>query len=231
MRSFKKKVIISENSTPEARAERLKKIRNMANLTREQLCNDDTININTYKGWEIARYGGLPMDGASLVINRVSKEGVICTPEWLIYGIGIGPYVLADYKIAQQDKQIKNKSLKLSNQLTLICNEILLFKNQFSNTIDCQITDDALSPTFTKGDFVAGIKFFNDLIVNVLNQNCIIQLRTGEILVRNLRRSQKPNSYMLLSTNPNTTLSNPTLYDVEVSSAAPILRHYKLLKK
>ena len=47
-RKYTKKVIVrDEKSTPEARAKRVKKVRNLANLTRKQMCEGNSININT----------------------------------------------------------------------------------------------------------------------------------------------------------------------------------------
>src|ERR1700733_6271968 len=92
MRKYTKKVIVTDaKSSEEARAERVKRVRNLANLSRKEMCNDGTLNINTYKGWELGRYGGLPLDGADKIVARVAKEGVICTAKWLLYGTGEPP--------------------------------------------------------------------------------------------------------------------------------------------
>jgi len=110
-RKYKKKVIVTDElSTPDARAERLRRIRNMANLTREQMCNLAKLNVNTYKGWEIARYGGLPIDGAEKVLNGIGCEGVICSLNWLLYGKGQGPYAIP--KESLTNISANQKSLK-----------------------------------------------------------------------------------------------------------------------
>lgn len=232
---YKKKVIVTdEKTTPQARAMRLKMVRNMANLSREEMCADGKININTYKGWEIGRYGGLPLDGAELVVERVAKEGVVCTSEWLIYEIGRGAYVSADFKKAQKDQKGKKRKTIINsqakNQEKLIFNEILLFRKQFPDVIDCQILDDGLSPRFVIGDFVAGVKHYNEAIDALLNQDCIVQLSNGEVIIRRLRKGSIPSTYMLTCTNQETIVDTPVLYDVKIFSAAPILRHYKKYK-
>ena len=74
-KAYTKKLLIeNEFSTPEARADRLKRVRNLANLSRKEICESGDININTYKGWELARFGGLPVDGAEKIINRVARS-------------------------------------------------------------------------------------------------------------------------------------------------------------
>lgn len=232
IKTYKKKVIITdEKTTAQARAVRLKMVRNMANLSRKEMCANG-ININTYKGWEIGRYGGLTLDGAKQVIERIAKEGVICSFEWLIYEIGRGACVSADFKKIQKEQQNNKEKIspddtKGKTQEKLIFNEILLFRQQFSATIDYQILDDGLSPKFTIGDFVAGIKHYDKAINTLLNQDCIVRLANGETMVRHLRKSNDQNTYMLVCTNPNTAVASPVLYDVKISSAAPILRHYK----
>lgn len=51
-KKYIKKVIVSDElASAEARAERLRKIRNLANLNRKEICDSDEINFNTYKGW------------------------------------------------------------------------------------------------------------------------------------------------------------------------------------
>lgn len=250
MKKFKKKIVLSdEKSLPKARANRLKRLRYMANLSREQMCDNGDMNINTYKGWEVGRYGGLPIDGAEKVINRIAQEGVICPIEWLIYEIGQGPYIISDLKTKHDlnvDERPKQSYTMVSSNFTecsvcdintnlvfstsynaFVINEILLFKKQFENIMHCQIIDDGLSPNYNIGDYVAGIKYSGHEIHNCVNQDCIVQLVNGEILVRHLRFGSKPNSYMLMCTNFRTMIKKPVLYDVEVISVAPISRVYK----
>lgn len=93
---IKKVEILDEKSTPEARAKRLRRVRNLANLSRKALCEDGLINVNTLKGWELGRYGGLPKDGAEKIIQRIAREGVHCTLDWLLHEIGPGPRLISN---------------------------------------------------------------------------------------------------------------------------------------
>ena len=92
--------LIQDNSltSPTAKAERLKRVRNLANLSREDFCADGEVNITTLISWEVGRFGGLSRKGATSVIARVAKEGVFVTPEWLLHEVGAGPDVRVDYK-------------------------------------------------------------------------------------------------------------------------------------
>ena len=231
-RKYIKKVIVTDQqTTPEARAERLRRVRNLANLSRQAMCDTGEININTYKGWEIARYGGLPVDGAERVVNRVQKEGVFCSIDWLLYEIGSGPYVMPNYQQAQTDSKKTAKMLVIDKEEEIILQEMMLFRSQYRDCLDIQIDDDGMAPNYVEGDFVAGVKHYGGNIQNLVGQNCIVQTLEGDLLVRRIHAHQKTNHYTLQCINHNTAVKQPTLYDVELSSAAPILRHYRRHQK
>ena len=220
---YKKKVIVSdERATPEARAERLRQIRNMANLSRKQLCADNLINFNTYKGWELATSGGLPLDGAQQVIDRVKKEGVVCTLDWLIYGKGFGPYIVDETRALKKEQES-------FEEISCILNEVYLFKKQFFNAIHAQIADDGLEPDFHIKDFVGGIQHDNKNLEPLLNQKCLIILSNGQTLVRYLKRGSEPNTFLLLCSNPKTKQPNLNIHPSEIVEIALISRYYKIV--
>jgi len=220
-KKYTKKVVVTDDlSTPEARGDRLRCIRNMANLKREEMCASDDLNINTYKGWEIARYGGLPMDGAERVIRRVAREGVICSLEWLLHGKDHGPY-----SIPKDAHLIKNKNKDEDYQD--IIKEIMVFQSCHTNTTYIEIQDDGMLPIYEKGDFVAGVKKYGDDINSLLQENCIIQTVEGNHFARLLRASKTKNKYTLVCIHSKTEIDTPVIYDVEIESAALITRHYK----
>jgi len=220
----KKVAIKSELSTPEARSERLRRVRNMANLTRKEICDTEELNVNTYKGWEIARYGGLPLDGAHKVIKRITEAGVICTADWLLHGRGSEPYIIP--KAIAIDEKTKPEGGTQADES--IMQEIMLFQSHFANAIYTKIVDDALSPEVRIDDYVAGIRYFSEEIKTCIGEDCILQTRDGRILVRQLKKGGSQNKYMLLCTNPQTSVEMPALYDVDLESAAPILRIYRV---
>lgn len=220
-KKYTKKVVVTDDlSTPEARGDRLRCIRNMANLKREEMCASDDLNINTYKGWEIARYGGLPVDGAERVIRRVAREGVVCSLEWLLHGKNQGPY-----SIPKDTLLIKNK--KSNENYQDIIKEIMAFQSCHKNTTYIEIQDDGMLPIYEKGDFIAGIKKYGDEINFLLRENCIVQTTDGNQVARCLRASKLKNKYTLMCINSKTEIDTPVIYDVEIEYAALITRHYK----
>ena len=59
----------------------------------------------------------------------------------------------------------------------------MVFQSLDPNATYTLIGDDALSPNYIRGDYVAGIKVFGDGILNVINQICIVELNNDDILV------------------------------------------------
>lgn len=218
-RYIKKVIVTDENASAEARGERLRKIRNLANLSRKELCNAD-IKLNTYKGWELARFGGLPVDGAERVIKRIAEERVICSLDWLLYGRGREPYILPP----------QNTELTGFEDIELILKEISVFQSLYPNVTYLQIADDALAPYYNEGDYVAGIKYFGSAIATITNSPCIIELTNGEMLVRYLRAGHHPNHFLLLPMNINSTQLNAQFTECELNFAAKIIRHYKTVE-
>lgn len=223
---IKKVIIRDKNSSPEARAKRLKFIRNMAKLKQNQLCDEKSLNYYTYKAWERGRHGGLPKDGAARIIKRIAREGVVCEMEWLLHGAGAAPQLI----FSSSKKEVvlpKHIHPYLDNEEALIVKELALFKKQFPETTHCQITDDGLSPFYNRGDYVAGIKYYDADIATLFGQTCIVETAKGEILVRNLKEGNRVGTYALVCINMQTQAKKAFVTDVLLASAAPILRVYR----
>lgn len=225
----KKVIIIDDRSSPEARAGRLRKLRNMANLTRDNFCENGKIALASLKRWELAYYGGLPVDGAKKIIDRVGREGIVCSLEWLLHEIGNPPIINPSFRkgLTPLEPLSSSENSSASNEEKLITNELLLFRQNHQHTIDLKIIDDGLFPKYKIGDYTAGIIMPVAAIEQLLYQDCIVQLGNGQVLLRNLRKGSLPNHYSLVCTNEQTTAKEPLLQNVEITAIAPVLRHYK----
>jgi len=212
--------------SPKAKGERLRRVRYLANLSREEFCSDGGVNLTTLVSWEVGRFGGLSTKGASRVIARVAKEGVFCTLDWLLYEVGAGPEVNVDYK-KSQIKSKSNNSKNYAAENSVIIKELMLFKKINENPIDFVIDDDAMLPYYQINDYVAGTNRFDKKISSLIGLNCIVQINSGRIVMRNLQRGPRANSYSLIATNLQTKIKDSIIYDVELVSAAPILWHRK----
>lgn len=206
------------------RGERLRRIRNLANLSRKMLCDEAEININTYIGYEVGRYGGLTLKGADKVIHYLSSKGVYCSLEWLMHGVGKGPEVITDTDLISAS----DSYLGVISEEQKIRNELNVFHDHYKDAVDCQIINDGMLPTYEIGSYVAGVPVSQSAIANILGSDCIVQLKSGEMMVRNLREGRVQGAYTLTCTNPDTLIYEPILYDVKLAYAAKIIWHRKI---
>lgn len=218
---IKKIIPIDEGSNSDARAARLRRLRTLANLSRKEICEGADLNVNTYKGWELGRYGGLPKDGAAKVIARVATEGVFCSEDWLLHGVGVAPTVAVDLQT------LTSEVADAAGERAHIHTELQLFKSHYPNAVDFIIFDDGMLPHYAIGDVVAGVPVTLEAITNALGKDCIIGLKNGKQVVRNLRAGSSADKFILVCTNPLTTVVNPILHDLEITYAAPIGWHRK----
>lgn len=198
------------------RGERLRRIRNLANLSRKHLCEQTGININTYIGYEVGKYGGIPKKNAQLIVQHLMACGVCCSLEWLMQGVGKGPYIVAD---------ISHLSIDGLTEEQMIQTELALFRSHYANTVDLQIMDDGMVPIYELGSCVAGIACSGAEIEALIGFNCIVQIQTQVPIVRNVRKGRHKDTYILVCINPHTVIDIPVLYDVRLTFAAKILWH------
>ncbi|MCD6047061.1 MAG: hypothetical protein K0S08_708 [Gammaproteobacteria bacterium] len=208
----------SASNSPEMRAKRLKRVRNLANLSREQLCEGSEINRYTLIGWENGRFAGLTTNGAEKVIAKVRKEGVHCSLEWLMEGVGPEPSV---NPISFTDE---NELLNLSEDV-VISYELAFFKAKNLNAIDLTVEDDSMHPKYMEGDVVAGKKKTGDEIKLAVGRDCIVETENGEVLLRNVREGQTPQTYTLVCHNPAVKKKAFVMPDTKLVYAAPVIWH------
>ena len=210
----------TENSTPEARAERLRRVRNLANLSRKEICEAEGFNINTYKGWELARFGGVSVDGANKVVKRIAQSGVICSTEWLLYGKKPLPRLASDVVSAFGAIEVAK------SEIELIQSEFAIYQGNVQHAILIEVTDDGLFPHYKVGDFLAGSKKFDTEIKQTVNKICIVETTDGKKCVRYIKPGREEGLYTLMCTNYHTTMNEIAIYNTNLLYSAPISRHY-----
>lgn len=213
-------------STIKARGRRLKSLRKMADLSRKYLTTKYRISSSTLQSWEEGKAGGLTVKGAQKILLALRQEGVYCTAEWLLQGTGQSPHV--------SDKVYLGKDLSLEttpsspNDHDVIIKELNTFRQLNRDVLDMVIIDDGMSPFYQKGDRVAGKRYFGDAAKEaVIDRDCIVETKSGEILCRRVRKGQKDDLFHLQCIYPETTVPTPFLYDVPILSAAPVIWHRK----
>ncbi|MCD6040031.1 MAG: hypothetical protein K0S27_1431 [Gammaproteobacteria bacterium] len=191
------------------RGNRIKYLRKILRYSSRAFGEKFNTKDSTLKSWEQGRHTGLTAEGALSIVNACKKEGVInCTVEWLLYGKGQLPEIKADVfpNIAGNT----------------ISQELALFYELHPHAIDTIVHDNSMEPCFNKGDHVAGTRCFESQeISKLLGLNCIIQLKTGETVVRQLTKGDQAGCYTLIGINQSAKLS--TLKNVQLFSAAYII--------
>lgn len=216
---------MDDSLSPLAKAERLRRVRHLANLSREEFCLDGKFTIAALISWESGRFGGLSAKGAERVIARAAKEGVFVTPEWLLYEVGSGPVVRADYKKLQDSDEGTVINTRLPSENERIMQELMVFKRLNKQAIDFIVEDDAMLPHYKIGDYVAGTKRTGGKIRSLIGHDCIAQTLDGQVFMRHLQAGPRPQSFNLIPMNLRAGIPNAIIYDVELAAAAPIVWH------
>lgn len=210
------------NHSPEQkrlRAARLKKLRKMTHHSRKAFSEKYHISQGTLQNWETARFGGLTEKGAHTMITALGKEGLFCSFEWLMYGVGNSPILTAHHtkkstsSASQQENYTEEE--RVAEQLKLFC-------DLNPNTLDMRVPDNTMEPYFHAGQVVAGRKRTGKEIEKLLNKPCIIELADNTKVLRYLRKGAKPNSYHMVCLNKDAPVEEPFVYNAQIISAAPI---------
>jgi hypothetical protein len=209
-------------SSPLARGKRLKTVRMMAGLTRNGLEDKYGISASTIQSWEAAKAGGLTERGVQRVIPVLQKEGIFCTADWLLYGVGLPPQPANLNLPASDETPMPHATLPEDKA---IIQELLTFRELNTNVVDLVVADDGMQPNYTPGDYVAGKRKTKDDIIRSLGHDCIVETANNEILLRRVKNGSKPGLFTLICTNSDTSVTTPTLYDLELLSAAPVIWH------
>ena len=209
-----------------ARANRLRRLRNLANLSRKEICQNSGINLNTLIGWEVARHGGLTQPGAQKFLKRIMLEGVMCSEEWLLHGIGIEPHIVSPIN---RFNPFTHPGADI--QIQQILSEIALFKKHHPNAVSIIIKDESMVPSFKKGDFICGCIVPLKDVKNYLGMPCILLTADGKQMLRNITIGEKEGTFCLLATNLVAVSQEPLiLQDINPIYIAPVIWHRKLLK-
>jgi hypothetical protein len=143
-------------------------------------------------------------------------------------GLGIGPVINA----ISLKKLPKNGVCTENGEEMFIMQELGAFCSIFESMTEVavlQVADDAMLPCFEFNDYVAGCKKTGQDIAALIGKVCIVEIPGKDSLLRRLKAGSQSDKYTLICDNvQSTTVTDPVLYDVALSSAAPVIRHYKL---
>ncbi len=214
------------NIDAQNKASRLKAARALAGLSRRQIEEVYGISVNTQRMWEDPREGkgGLTEKGAIRIVEALKMNDVICSLEWLLYGIGQGPrnYTdVADNVVKPLQSFINIPEIDWGRD-EIIFEEVNFFIQVNPQPITLRMADDSMEPILSMMDFVAGNKCY-DNFSHLLGEICIVETKSNLTLCRRLDRSKNENLYNLSSINPKTSAEVPILYDEALHSAAKVI--------
>jgi transcriptional regulator with XRE-family HTH domain len=209
-------------SVAKARGKRLKRLRNLANLSRQHAAQRYGININTLKGWEIGRHGGLTSKGAKKIISMLKDYGMLCESSWLLDGEGAPP-VMYERSVFDTSTVIELKQEIPIDEYKQIQAEFALFAAQSPAAVLYKVIDQTMAPLYRQGEYAAGIRCYGNDINALVGVACIVETIAGDVSLRCLKAQLQPGLYSLLALNASADLQQTDQYDVQLQSAAAVV--------
>ena len=218
--------IEDERSSATHRAMRLKSLREMTGLSRDMFKKRYGIARGTLQNWETARFGGLTIKGAKIILRAFQAEGVQCSIEWLLHGVGSGPQfsdqITHTFGTYHQQSNAAHQQ-QYDKEIGIIAQELLYFRQNNTDAIDFVMNDDAMEPYYMLGYYVAGIRRYNAEIEHAVGSHCIVQTADYGTTVRLLKLGDEIGTYHLFALNMDATVNRPIIYNADVISAAPVI--------
>ncbi|EKE01787.1 MAG: hypothetical protein ACD_21C00052G0005 [uncultured bacterium] len=217
-----------QQSTSKARGKRLRLVRKMSGLTLKELATKYNLGVSTIKYWECATNQGLSSKGAKKIITAMQNQGIQCSYMWLMHGIGLPPQFIdmhchdATKKMPYIDQVTYEEEKSIANEISLFCETIV-------DAITLTIFDDGMEPVYAIGDGIGGKRLYGEDLAKSIGKNCIIETANNQLLCRRVAQGSNTNKFNLYCINPYTAANPPHLYDVELTSAAPISRVWRRL--
>lgn len=214
--------VVELKTSKEARGKRLKIARMQTGLSRAELEKKYGVSRLTQGNWENGKAGGLTEKGAKRMVYALKEEGLHCTLEWLLDGIGSAPYPTD--RVFLGDESIQ--ALRVSETIGFpgIEEERLTFRRCNKDAIDLRVEDDGMLPFYRIGDYVAGIQYFGAEIEKAVGQDCIVLLKNKRLLLRHLRQAEE-DGFSLVCIYPDAKIRPYLLENQEIISAAPVIWH------
>jgi hypothetical protein len=204
------------------KADRLIHLIEFSKINRKELCKDTGIKADTLYRWMSGRLQGIGPSGARSLLAKLREFGVHCSEDWLLFGEGRPPFrgsFLGDPTPISMETQVssllsveKPTNAQPGDRTTeahqTLNKEIAFFHECHPNALGVFLRDDAMSPIFTRGDYVAGVKTQD--FESLLGHFCVVQPQeTEDLLACRLELGSEPDRFSLLILNP--TAARPIL--------------------
>ena len=197
-----------------ARGKRLRRLRSLIGFTRDELAARANVSRASMSYWENATYSGLSHKAAEKVIPVIKSQGVYCSVEWLLLGVGQEPYRVTSASAPQGNEGIQQ--------------EIALFTSLNPHSLVTQISHNGMVPFFAQGDYIGGILQPADKVKEIdPTANYIVQFKHMS-QIRRLKRDTRTGLYDL--SYLNAVDGSNELFEmrgVRLDNIAPIIRVWR----
>lgn len=210
-----------------ARGKRLKLLRQIAGLTRDQLAEAAEISNTTISYWENATYSGITQKGAEKVIKAISEIGIDCSVVWLMHGVGSGPNIPAGTVVAPPPYDVSTLGTFISGSIigSSLQKEIDVFVSTNRKAVITSIENTYMAPFLRKGDVVGGLWTPSEKLAS--QEFCIVKIENN-LEVRNVQPLAKKGifdlSYMTYAEDMTRAYQ---LKNIKLSELAPIIRIWR----
>ncbi|MEI6805747.1 MAG: hypothetical protein WCK49_04485 [Myxococcaceae bacterium] len=219
----------SLSNTPSEVGLRFKSARCLVRLSRKDFCEKHGLNRFTVQSWETGRNFSRSKN-VNNFCEALAKEGIFCTVEWLLEGVGTQPTKLLTRKTlelptAQRARAPERK--RVPEEQARIQAEAEFFQNNQPGNhkiIVSQVADNLMEPFFSEGDFVGGPLLTGSDIHKLMGRICLVVLDEENYVVRRLRTED--NRYLLVPEDTAGTVTGLR----KMIGAAEIIWHRKLVR-
>ncbi len=218
--------MLENDESASAFGKRLKHLRLLADLNRNQLAEMANINKSTISHWEHARsQHGNPPTRTSIgkLLDAFRTTGWACSESWLLTGKGNPPIKIHDETIGAAGYISQQDSVSELNQWTFNDEVKLFMKNK--NAVTFKMSNTYMYPIFQDGDFLGGIWQPSDIINE--EKICIIDV-DNNLQVRRVKKSSQENlfnvAYLVYDKNQKEPFE---MNNVKLKEVAPVIRLWR----
>lgn len=211
------------STLPIGRGERVKKIREILNISSEELARRVKFSRQSISYWENGRQNGLSYAGAEACVRVLKEADIECDVNWLLYGSGAEPYHTSEgMGVAKtafdpiQDDYPNDERLE----------EMMLF-NRHSQAICMAVKHNAMRPLYQKEDWVGG--YWQPVLPKLIGQPCIVNLN-DRLEVRLLKRRSAQGYDLSFMTYLGDNAEPFELKDQVIQHVAPIVRVWSRMR-
>ncbi|MBT4880245.1 MAG: helix-turn-helix transcriptional regulator [Alphaproteobacteria bacterium] len=202
-------------------AKRIKALRGLTGLKREQFAQRHNISLHTLRSWELG-LTNISEKSLQKLLAAFFDEGIFCDQSWILSGEGTSP-------LGSTPDTPSTKSTN-ENREDPIVREVTCFLGSNPNHVTTAIKNSQASPLFEIGDIVGGCKINAEQMKHYYGKFCI--LRTKEfpenLIVQLFYPSDQQDFFYLLSNYPqNVNRFDEFIDKQQIIECAPIIWHRK----